>query len=316
MNRKCLVLILSAFVLVAKSQVSEMNWKLDYQIYLKLANDSNYTYDIKNVFHVTNSKQEFSTDYIFYPVNPGLEYSANLPKDTLIHSNQKTLWSSLNAYLGGGWIHFTNCIAYALETQKLNLQAPLMIRPDSDWKPNPMTDSYKRTKNWTYYIPYEQKNAQKEYNRRLSSGTTGDLKSLPDSYLTLFMETSQKEYNKLKKEGKNNILAKIDLVKVILGANYLGDAQIKYISSAVFESIMSYSSNNLPSIIVFDEFDAAAVMSLDPDGYKIDKIVYKSSANLTDMEITSRNTEIESIITKINEYNQNSFKKQLGNYYK
>ena len=27
------------------AQVAELNWELDYEIYMKMANDSNYTYD-------------------------------------------------------------------------------------------------------------------------------------------------------------------------------------------------------------------------------------------------------------------------------
>ena len=57
-----------------QAQVAEMNWELDYQIFLKMGNDSNYTYDISELFHITDAKNiEFSSDFVFYPVNPGQE---------------------------------------------------------------------------------------------------------------------------------------------------------------------------------------------------------------------------------------------------
>jgi uncharacterized phage-associated protein len=307
--------ILSLITVFVNCQVAEMNWSLDYQIYLKLANDSNFVYDIREAFHVTNSKENITTDFVFYPVNPGEDFVNNVPSDTLNNESLKTLWSALHAKVGGGWVHFTNCIAYALETQKLDLTSPLMARPKSSWKPNPVTESYKRTKHWKYYIPLEQKLAQKEYKIRLLKNDLGDLKSLPQSYINLFLTTSQKEYDDLEAQHKYNAIAKIDLVKLLLGTNYLGEAQISHIANSVLESVQSYSSNMLPSVIIFDEFDAAAVMSLDADGYKIDKIVYKASSNINPEEAESRNERIQAIIKKINDYNSNSFKKRLGNYY-
>jgi hypothetical protein len=296
-------------------QITEMKWELDYEIYLKLANDSNLTYDIREAFHVTDTKQDYTSDFVFYPVNPGEEYANDVP-DVYETVEFTTLWSALSAKVGGGWVHFINCIAYALETQKLDLSSPLMQRPESDWRPKPMTDSYKRTKKWIYYVPLSQKNAQKEYKIRLSEGTLGDLKSLPSSYIELFLATNQKDYDLLKSEGKNDVLAKINLVKVIMGANYLGETQITYMSNMILESVKSYSTNMLPSVIVFDEYEAAAVMSLNADGYKIEKVVFRSSSDITEQEMGQRTKEIENIITKINAYNQDSFKKRLGNYYR
>jgi hypothetical protein len=298
-----------------KAQVAEMKWELDYEIYLKLANDSNYTYDIREAFHVKDTKQEFASEFVFYPVNPGIDYANDVP-DVSITMMHSTLWSALSAKTGGGWVHFTNCIAYALETQKLDLTSPLMKRPESDWKPKPMTESYKRTKSWEYYVPVSQKNAHKEYKARMAEGTIGDLGSLPTDYTELLLSTSQKEYDLLKAQGKHNTVAKIDLVKVMLGASYLGEAQINYISNMVLEAVKSYSTNMLPSVIIFDEYDAAAVMSLNADGYKIDKIVFRSTSNLRDDVMEQRREEIMKIVDQINSYNQNSFKQRLGNYYK
>jgi hypothetical protein len=306
-----LILLITAS---AYTQIADMNWQLDYQIYLKLANDSNYTYDVREAFHVNDvSKKE--NDFVFYPVNPGQEYADELNKHPNKNQSYKTLWNALHGKLGGGWIHFTNCIAYALETQKLDLESPLMMRPQSSWKPKPMTQSFKRTKKWVFYIPYSQKNAQLEYKKRLEEDNLGDLENLPQSYIDLFLNTRQKDYDGMIKNGDLKKLAEINLVKIILGANYLGETQINYISNAVLESVLTYSSNMLPSLIIFDEFDAAAAMSLNINGYKIERVVFRPGLQISESEANRRRTQIEDIIQKINAYNRNSFKKRLGNYY-
>jgi hypothetical protein len=315
MRKSIIILLISLLTYSVHAQVAEMKWELDTEILFKMANDSNYTYDIREAFHVTDTKQEFSSNFVFYPVNPGEEYAKLVPVEEN-NVEYKTLWSALNAKIGGGWIHFINCIAYALETQQVDLTSPLMKRPLSNWKPKPMTESYLRTKKWEYYVPLDQKKAQKEYKIRMDENSLGDINSLPQSYIDLFLSTSQKDYDKFKADGKKNVIAKIDLVKLLLGSNYLGEAQITYISNMVLESVKSYSSNKLPSVIIFDEFDAAALMSLNADGYKIENIVFRSSANITNDFVEERTNEIERIIKQINAYNQESFKKRLGNYYK
>ncbi len=305
-----LILSLSAI-----GQISEMKWELDYELYLKLANDSNFKYDVRDAFHVTDTKKDFNSEFVFYPVNPGADYVNNVGSfvDT---SSYFTLWSALNAKIGGGWIHFANCIAYALETGKLDLKSPLMKRPDSKWKPKPMTESYKRTKKWEYYVPVSQSNAIKEYKVRESEGTANDINSLPAEYIDLFLHTSQKDYDELRRSGDKKTMAQIDLIKVLLGSNYLGEAQITYVSNMVLAAVRSYSTNMLPTVVIFDEFDAAAVMSLDADGYKIEKIVFRSESDLREDVIKARRDQIEKIVEEINDYNQKSFKKRLGSYYK
>ena len=297
------------------SQVSEMKWELDYEIYMRMSNDSNFTYDVKDVFHVTDSKNEFSSEFVFYPVNPGQQYADELNKRKIDTTSYSTLWSALHAKIGGGWVHFANCLAYAIETGTLNTREPIMKRPESKWKPNPATESYKRTKNWEYYIPLSQKNAQKEYKIRTKKGELGDLQNLPDEYITLMIETNQKEYEMFVSSGKNNLVARIDLVKLIMGANYLGEAQINYISNAVQSAIKGYAASKLPSVIIFDDLDAAAAMSLSTSGYSVESIVYKASANLSEKEIEENTSKINQIITNINDYNQKAFQRRLGNYY-
>ncbi|QQS50495.1 MAG: hypothetical protein IPM71_13025 [Bacteroidota bacterium] len=315
MKNISILVVLLLSVLSIHSQVVEMKWELDYEIYLTLSNDSSYAYDLREAFHVSDTKEDYQTEFVFYPVNPGSDYAMQIP-DSSKAGIQKTLWSALNANLGGGWVHFTNCVAYALEIRMLDLKAPLMQRPESKWKPHPMTESYQRTKDWNYYVPMGQKEAQKEYTLRLAENKPGDIQSMPSTYLDLFLNTSQKQYDKLVAEGKWNTVAKIDLIKLMLGSNYLGEAQISYISSQVLAAIKAYTSNVLPSVVVFDEFDAAALMSLDAQGYKVEKIVFRESSQLSEETKSSRIEEISGIVKNINEYNQNSFQKRLGNYYK
>ena len=53
MKKVLIVAVIHTLILLPLgAQVKEMNWKLDYQIYLKMANDSNYTYDIRDLFPV------------------------------------------------------------------------------------------------------------------------------------------------------------------------------------------------------------------------------------------------------------------------
>jgi len=298
-----------------------MKWELDYQVYLKMKNDSTYTYDIRQLFHVKDYPSDSTVDFIFYPVNLGEEYINNLVDRTVNvkketgPSSFKTLWGALHESLGGGWVHFINCLLYSLETRQLDLTAPLMKRPATKWKPDPVTDSYKRTKKWEYYIPVNQKLAIKEYKLRLKRNESGDLRNIPEEYIELFVATNNNDYNKLIENEEFNRVAKIDLVKILLGANFLSETQIDYIRNRVLNSVRNYSINKIPSILVFDEFDAAAAISMDPNGYKLESLAFNTSANLTYEIMEERRNEIKKVIEDINTFNQNSFRKQLLNYY-
>lgn len=314
--KRIFVLLILFLPLLITAQVSEMKWELDYQIFLKMSDDADYTYDISEVFHVTDAKNtEFTSEYVFYPVNPGESYTNELALNSDDQSVYKTLWSALHAKLGGGWIHFVNCIAYALETQTLDLREPIMKRPETDWKPDPVTESWKRTRKWEFYIPVTQKNAVKEYKMRRKNNELGDLRNLPNSYIDLFLSTSDGKYAGYIEKESFNVIAKIDLIKVMLGANYLGEDQINYVSNAVLNAVKGYSASKLPSVLIFDEFDAAAAMSLDANGYNLESVVFKASAALSEEEMADRKAKIAKIIDTINAYNQATFQKRLGSYY-
>ncbi|MBN1952772.1 MAG: hypothetical protein JW801_16335 [Bacteroidales bacterium] len=300
---------------ILKAQVEEMKWELDYEVFLSMSNDSTYTYDIRTLFHVTDARDlDYSSEFVFYPVNPGEDFAQSL-KRSENSIDHKTLWSALHANLGGGWVHFTNCLAYALETRTLNLKEPIMKRPETNWKPNPVTESWKRTRKWEYYIPVSQKLARKEYSLRLKNDELGDLKNLPEEYIGLFLSTSDRAYQNMLGESNYRDAAKIDLVRIMLGTNYLGKEQINYISNAVINAINSYSSSKLPSVIIFDEFSAAAAMSLDENGYRLESVAFSRAEDLSPEEVETRKKEIGDIIMTINQYNQQAFEKRLGKYY-
>ncbi|MBN2214079.1 MAG: hypothetical protein JW723_07535 [Bacteroidales bacterium] len=298
--------------------ISEIRWELDYQIFLKMTNDSGYNYDVRQLFHIPKHETGFETDYVYYPVNLGPEYinGVRYHGDSLGKaSGYKTLWSALHEAVGGGWVHFTNCLLYALETGQLSLTAPLMQRIRTKWKPKPFTDSYLRTRKWKYYTPVRQKEAAKEYKLRTERNELGDLTSIPETFIELMLNTSERDYRKLAEKGEKNRAAKIDLVKLMMGSNFLGEVQINYIRSAVLRAVKNYSASKLPSVVIFDEFDAAAVMTLVPEGYQIDAVVFKNSSELTESEKKARTSKMIGIIAGINDYNQNSFIKRLDSYY-
>ena len=116
-------------------------------------------------------------------------------------------------------------------------------------------------------------------------------------------------------EKQANKVAIIDMVRLLLGSNYLGQEQIDYIQHAVLKAVMQYSANSLPSVIIFDEYGAAVAMTLDENGYKIGKVVFNDEASLNQEEISQRLERMEGIINQINKVNKKVFEKNLKKYY-
>ncbi|HSH52909.1 MAG TPA: hypothetical protein VK982_14380, partial [Bacteroidales bacterium] len=107
----------------------------------------------------------------------------------------------------------------------------------------------------------------------------------------------------------------IDLIKLLLGANYLGEVQIKYIKSMVLKAMAQYAENKLPSVIIFDNFNAAVAMSLNAKGYQVQKVVFADEKFIS-MEIRLDRTEkIKTIVNQINEVNKEIFQQKLKSYY-
>jgi len=313
-----------AWVSVSHAQtVQQMKWDKDFQIHITLANDSNYILDIKELHH-TQVDENSTNSFTYLPTrldNTFIEKLKQTAVDTTILNNteqensNKTLWSALHSSLGGGWVHFVNCVLYSLETGYLDITAPLMKRPETNWKPNPMTESYKRTRKWEYYIPVNQKLAIKEYKIKKSKNELGHLTDVPQEFITLFLNTGQSDYEKMKLEKRKRELAKIDLIKILVGANYLGETQIKYIKSMVLKAMVDYANNQLPSVIIFDNYNAAVAMSLNEAGYQVDKVIFADERFISIETRLDRINKINLIVNQINEVNKEVFQQKLKSYY-
>jgi len=307
--------------------IAAMRWGADYNLHVRLANDSDYVVDVRGLYHTGKDLFIDTTDNsaTYYPVILDREfvdyikskriYSDDPKADSARQTSYKTLWSALNANLGGGYIHFINCMVYALESQNLRLTDPILMRPSTKWKPKPMTSTYKRTRKWTYYFPNTQQLAHKEYKVRKREGDLRDLQGVPQPFIDLFLATSQADYEKMLANRRMREVAQIDLVKLLLGAKYLGEDQIRYISSRVLIAVMKYNVNTMPSVIIFDDYNAAVALSLGVNGYKIEKIVYSDGEVVSGSELEGRTELIEALIKRINEANERVFRKKLQLYY-
>jgi hypothetical protein len=317
LHRIFLVVPLHAQQAISDPYIKEMRWEKDSRIYLILLNDSQYILNSKDLPHVSAfgdlSDREEST---YFPVHLASEYVSflnekNEQKEGIQPGSNKTLWTEIHTVIGGGSIHFIHCITYALETRQLDVRAPLMLRPKLNWKPDPLTQSYNQTHKWKYFLPLTQHEARKEYKIRQKNGELGDLFSVPPDFLKLFLQTSEIQYKRMLRKNEMRNSARIDLVKVLLGSRYLGTAQISYIKTQVLKAVLQSSSVNLPSVLVFDGYNAAVAMSLDETGYKIRKIVFYNAASLDIGDKESREQGIKDWIKKINDQNRVNFQKIL-----
>ena len=309
-------------------KISEMKWGLDYNLHIKLSNDTNYVMDVRGLYHTGKNLFIDTTDQstTYYPVkldNEFIQYikdqklngTETFRLDSNVKVQPKTLWSALHKTLGGGYVHLINCLIYTLESNQLYLTDPIMRRPVSDWKPKPMTESFKRTRKWEYYIPYNQKPAKKEFSKRKSDNDLKDLQGIPSRFIELFQNTTQKQYEQYRSEQKKQNISQIDIVRLLLGAKYLGMEQIQYIQSKVLTAVLMYNINTLPSVIIFDDYNAAVSMTLDNTGYKIGYIVFRDQATMSPNDYETRFSKIEQLIKAVNEANDRVFKKRLQNYY-
>ena len=316
-----------------RNEISSMRWGADFNIHITFSNDSTSILDVRGLYHSSSTMPQMavgSEEVTYYPVTLDPEFVDAL-KNKRIESfggdtaaamafsdtvRAKTLWSALHGEIGGGYIHFINCLIYSLESKSLNLWSPFYRRPESNWKPKPMTESYRRTKNWKFYFPDNQKLAQKEYLTKQKNGELGDMKLLPKSFIDLFLSTNQKQYEQLIADGETHKVAIIDMIRLLVSANYLGLDQISLIQGAVSRSIMKYSMNSLPSVIIFDDFGAAVAMTLDHEGYKIDNVVFSQQETLSADEIEQRMQLMQGVIRQVNAINKKLFERNLKSYYK
>ena len=105
------------------------------------------------------------------------------------------------------------------------------------------------------------------------------------------------------------------MVKILIGANYLGEIQIKYIKSMVLKAFTNYADDQLPSVIIFDNFNAAVAMSLNESGYQVDKIVFADERFISMETRLERTDKIDLIVKQINEVNKEVFQQKLKSYY-
>lgn len=332
--RKFLLTILvatSATIALAQGDaIRSMSWGKDYKLHVRLGNDSSYVMDVRGLYHQGESALHGTgnntTTYL--PVALDKEFVRLITAQPLSDSlrattdttgrksrNTSTLWSALHEEIGGGYVHLINCIIYALESGQLHLQHIAMKRPETAWKPNPMTETYRRTRKWKYYTPTTQKEAHKEYKKRKGENELRDLEGIPQRFIDLFVQTSDRQYRTLVHEGRKDRVAQIDLVRMMLGAKYLGNAQIEYVSHCVHTAIARYDASNLPSVIIFDDYDAAVAMRLDSSGYQIDYIVFQNQSSLAQQEVANRETRIRSLVQNINTANDRLFRRRLSKYY-
>jgi len=310
------------------TKVRYLKWRDTGDILVTLENDSGFILDINDLFHSQGSvKPDIEGSITYYPVALAENFidqfkEKNIDLDTAEYDQSQTykkyntLWSAVHSTLGGGWVHFANSLIYSLESGQLQLTAPLLKRSDSKWKPKPMTKSYKRTKKWEYYIPESQKLAIKEYKIKAKEGTLGDIANLPQEYIDLFLETNDNEYKELQYQNNKSDLAKIDMVKILLGANYLGIPQIHYIKSMVLKSVLHYSIKNpIPSVIIFDDLQAAVAMKLDTYGYHIENVAFKDEERLSEKELENKMKMLNTIVSGINEINKRHLQEKLKKYY-
>jgi len=323
-----LTLSVSLFAVGQKVDIRQMSWGSDFNLHVNLSNDSSYVMDVRGLYHESGKRttpfQGQSTTY--FPVSLDrafVSYLREHPIDSVYEQCDSvtsaapylTLWSALHKELGGGYTHLIHCIVYALEGGLLHLQDSTLRRPITTWKPDPPTETYLRTKDWHYYVPTDQKMAHKEYKRRLKEDALQDLQGVPKKFVDLFLKTSDRGYRKLVTQHKENELAQIDLVRMMLGAKYLGEPQIRYISQCVRNAVAQYTAKSLPSVIVFDDYKAAVAMALDSTGYRVDYVVFQEQDKLSEDEIKQREASIRLLVHNINLANEKLFRERLSRYY-
>jgi len=306
--------------------IKSMEWGSNLEIKLELTNDSSYVLDVDQLHHSSRKFGQRTDNYTYYPARLSQEFINQLKEIKIEHpdsinpnpdkhESDKTLWSALHYLIGGGYPHFMNTVLYALERGYLDLSAPLMKRPETQWKPDPVTKTYRRTRKWEYYAPVNQRYAQKEYKSRMQEGKLKGIREIPAEFIRLFQETNNWEYKRLKKSGNKRKVARIDLVKLILGANYLGKPQIQYIKTMVLKAVNDYSKDRRPSVIIFDNFHAAVAMSLNETGYRIDRIVFSDAKKISRETKIERRRQINAIVDNINDVNKRLFRERLKRQY-
>ena len=316
-----LILALSVFAVTQAqprpNSIREMKWGMESTISLTMANDSVYVINVKDLFQTDRTSN--SDEATYFPVNLNRDYiekfKSNAPsKDD--ESNLTNIYRAVHSVTGGSFAHFMNLLMYSLQTYQLDLRAPEMVRPVTKWRPSPVTESYLRTRKWKFYVPLEYKNAKKEYEYRKANNKGEELEGIPMAFIRRSNKTSDKKYIQLLNMGFNDEVAEIDLVRLMMGSNFLGKEQIRFIRNSVLQAVTEYKIYELPSVIIFSNYKAAVAMSLDITGYKIEGVVFSDAAQIDQAEKDRRTAEIQKIVDNINAANQRAIEKKIKNLYK
>lgn len=318
----CICYNAGAQIVLNGSAIREIRWSGNYDLYLFLSDDSTIILSTRHLPHARELLHENQQEkFTFLPAHLDNGYVQFLQKQAGNSSVRDsfrrglTLWGSLHDYIGGGYVHFIHCLQYALESGYLNLESPLMKRPETKWRPKPATETWKRTRKWKYYVPDNQKYAIKEYRLRQQEGKADILAGIPDEMINSFLKTSNRDYKKLETQNAYREKARIDLIRLLLGSPYLGEVQISYIRTMVMKAITQYSVFRLPAIIIVDEFNAAVVMSLDERGYRVDQVVFSDESSVSAETRVARIRAIEEFTAAINSRNNQVFENKLKQYF-
>jgi hypothetical protein len=300
-----------------KNIIREMKWGLESTISLTMANDSVYAINIDDIFQ-TDQNPNSIEEAIYFPVGQSYDCIEKYKNNNISKDDDKNLdniYNAVHSVTGGNFAHFLNLVMYSLQTYQLDLKAPEMMRPITKWRPSPVTESYIRTKRWKYYVPVDYKNAKKEYEFRKKKNKMAELEGIPMAFIRRSNKTKDAKYYKLSNLGYNDLTAEIDLVRLMLGSNFLGKEQIRYIRNSVLQAVSEYKIYDLPSLIIFNNYKAAVAMSLDATGYKIEGIVFSENEKIEQVEKDRRTAEIQKIIQNINDANQRSIEKKIKKLY-
>ena len=311
--------------MINQPAIREMRWSGNYELYIFLSDDSTIVLNTKDLPHAQNLLEGSHQDQLtLLPVGLDNGYvhflqkqaGAGILSDTAVKSARPvTLWSSLHESLGGGYVHFIRCLQYALETGYLDLKSPLMKRPETKWRPRPATETWKHTRKWKYYTPDNQKYAIKEYKLQQHEGKAEVLAGIPEEMISAFLNTSDRDYEKMEQKKNFRKKAEIDLIRLLLGSPYLGKVQISYIRTMVMKSVTQFSAFRLPAVIIMDEYNAAVVMSLDERGYRVEQIVFSDDSSLDAETRLGRIQAINNFTAEINQRNNQVFENRLKKYF-
>jgi len=83
----------------------------------------------------------------------------------------------------------------------------------------------------------------------------------------------------------------------------------------VLKAVTNYKLRQMPTVLIFDEYEAAVSLTLDETGYIMENIIFKNENELIEEEISQRKAIINNYINLINQENKYQFQKRLKGTY-